>query len=74
LGESRTGREPILGALDHGSRSTDLGLSRGRGRLDVHNYGLLQVDQIVRGTRALMARGHMGRLWIDAAGVVQSIL
>jgi hypothetical protein len=33
--------------------------------LDVHDDGLLQVDQIVRGTRVLMACGHVRRLGID---------
>ena len=41
--------EAVLGALDHGARRADLGLADRRGRLDVDDDGVVEVDQVVGG-------------------------
>ena len=41
--------EAILGALDHRARRTDLGLADRAARLDVHDDGVVHVDQVVGG-------------------------
>ena len=68
----RVGGEPfgpqivaLVHPLDHGPGGGDLGLAHGRGRLDVHDDGVIEVDQVVGGVgeegQALVGAGPSGR-------------